>query len=435
MKQSVKIRLVVLICLAILFGFYTYKNIEKNAGNLYKITIEDPLLYGEMPIEELGNAINLLVKKEKEFLEGFRNYPDGQNAFFDKKHWRLFPIEFLKAFEASSEKTSKFLKNPSPMTAFQMLKTNQTAAWKYKSYIETQLLVVNKLIEENPDSANSNIVFLRVSTNLSIVRADYEIALKNSEKLWDDIRDRRKCFFSGQCDISAPAKQEKTIEISDSKNREKNIDIDLSSAGKNEKPGVFIASTSCFGQNKNLKPKLQAFYMTEKFGKLKPKLASENYYLNYEALRNSWSLAEKFLNKGIAYDLQLETSDYRCPDLTYLIDLYYEYFSGKPLFGLSHIINDIAANLDFLILTQKIEKKPADLLYLLTSRTDYSIFLMPYDMSVWRIAERPKYFNAGIDLPRYFETYSSLKQKGYSDEKIKTFNNSQGETLKELIKN
>ena len=429
MRTFIKAGLIALFFLIVFFGFPTQKNVE----NLYQITKEDPLLYGEIEHGKFNDSIDILVKKEGEFLEGFRNYTNEENNFFDKKNWRLFPTKFLKAFSASSEQTSEFLKNPGPSAAFRMLKANQAAAQEYKSYIEMQLLTINKFIEENQDSTNSNIVFLHVSTNLRIIKNDYEIALENSEKILNDVDDRRKCLFYGKCDISRLARKEKIIDISVIKNQQKLIDINLSSYEKNQKPGVFISSTSCFGQDDNSKPKLQTFYMTEKSGYLKPKLASENYYLNYDALQDSWPLAEKFLNKGINYGLQPETNDYRCPDLTYLMDLYYEYFNGKPLFGLPHIMEDIANNLDFLILTQKIEKKPADLLYLLTSRTDYSIFLMPYDSSAWRITEQPKYFASEVDLPSSFETYSGLRQKGYSHSEIREFGGSQIKILKEII--
>jgi len=429
MRTFIKAGLIALFFLIVFFGFPTQKNVE----NLYQITKEDPLLYGEIEHGKFNDSIDILVKKEGEFLEGFRNYTNEENNFFDKKNWGLFPTKFLKAFSTSSEQTSEFLKNPGPSAAFRMLKANQTAALEYKSYIEMQLLAISKFTEENLDSANSDIVFLHVSTNLRTVKNDYEIALENSEKVLNDIDDRKKCLLYGKCDIPKLAKQEKIIEISGIKTRQKLIDIDLSSGEKNKKPGVFIASTSCFGQNDNSKPKLLTFYMTEKSGYLKPKLASENYYLDYDAQRDSWPLAEKFLNKGINYGLQPETNDYRCPDLTYLMDLYYEYFNGKPLFGLPHIMEDIANNLDFLILTQKIEKTPADLLYLLTSRTDYSIFLMPYENSVWRIAEQPKYFASEVDLPSSFETYSGLRQKGYSHSEIREFGGSQIKILKEII--
>lgn len=430
MRILIKAGLIVLFFLIIFWGGQAQKNVE----NLYQITKENPLLYGEIEQEKFNESIDALAKKEDEFFEDFRNYTNEKNNFFDKKNWRLFPIKFLRAFSASSEQTSKFLKNPGPSAAFRMLKANQSAALEYKSYNEMQLLAINKLIEENLDSAKSDIAFLHVSTNLRTVKNDYEIALKNSEKLLNDINGRRKCLLYSRCDIAKPARQEKIIDISGIKNREKLLDINLSSSKKNEKPGVFIARTSCFGRDNNLRPKLQSFYMTEKSGYLKPKLASENYYLNYNALRDSWPIAKKFLDRGINYDLQLETNDYRCPDLTYLIDLYYEYFNRKPLFGLPHIMEDIANNLDFLIFMQKIEKKPADLLYLLTSRTDYSIFLMPYENSVWRIAEQPKYFTSEINLPRSFETYSSLKQKGYSDQEIQKFNTSQKKILEEYFK-
>ena len=154
----IKAGLIVLFFLIVFFGFPT----QKNAENLFRITKEDPLLYGEIEQEKFNDSIDILAEKEDEFLESFRNYTNEENNFFDKKNWRLFPTKFLKAFSTSSEQTSEFLKNPGPSAAFRMLKANQTAALEYKSYIEMQLLAISKFTEENLDSANSDIVFLHV---------------------------------------------------------------------------------------------------------------------------------------------------------------------------------------------------------------------------------------------------------------------------------
>ena len=58
---------------------------------------------------------------------------------------------------------------------------------------------------------------------------------------------------------------------------------------------------------------------------------------------------------------------------------------------------------------------------------------MPYENSVWRIAEQPKYFASEVDLPSSFETYSGLRQKGYSHSEIREFGGSQIKILKEII--
>ena len=92
---------------------------------------------------------------------------------------------------------------------------------------------------------------------------------------------------------------------------------------------------------------------------------------------------------------------------------------------LPEILNFVSGNLEVLGLHRKFENQitPPDYIFIL--RSDYSIFYFPFAKSIWRIKEKPKYLLAEDEKPRIgalrFVSFDYLKEKGYSEEKIKSF--------------
>ena len=142
---------------------------------------------------------------------------------------------------------------------------------------------------------------------------------------------------------------------------------------------------------------------------------------------------------GVRYYNNPATNDYRCTDLTYWAEVFnearQEFFPGKKsdwqeqtanenkLWVLPYFFDNAARNLQILAWNQEIEKKAPSVHYLLTVRSDYSLSYLTQAKSVWRLETKPRYLlrEEGF-LPKEFETYTSLKEKGFSDEAIKNFN-------------
>jgi len=209
---------------------------------------------------------------------------------------------------------------------------------------------------------------------------------------------------------------------------------------------LFPAATS----SNNEKRAFYLFSFREEDGsllKINMRLADDIYFLNYSNAAKNWPLADIFLDRGFKFDQQNATNDYRCPNLTYqteLMNFMRIEVEGKKdremeniarenkLWGLPYLMEHVSKNLEFMLLEGKAQKKAQPLLYLLTVRLDYSIFYMPYAKSVWRSDENLKYTLDGTrDLYSSFDTYETLKKKGYGDEEIKKIDVSEKNILKE----
>lgn len=440
MRQIKRISIIILILtISLAFYFFYQTKYETNLRQFYHVTKADPFLYdSSVEIAKLDNAVQKLSIVENHFRNTHQKYlkPGEIKIFGDD--WKLFPIDFLNELSGTIQNTNKFLDNPNLWRAWRLISSYKKTVAAYRQNAESQLEAINNLLaEEDPFVLKKKIYFLGSVTSLEVVRNDFALIVKNANALEKEIDTREKCLYEGQC----PDVIESTVDdtYSDTSNGPNPtlLSLELLSSGEkyDKVLGPYFLKSSCWGwQDKNgvLEPKTQAFYLFEKNRTIIPKLATEIFYVNYELAAPNWDTAQLFLEKGLPFGEQNATNDYRCSDLTYLPNLYSMAYHQTNLWSLPYLLERLTSTLEFLILDQNLLKASADNLYILTSRTDYSLLFLPYTRAVWRIKERPQFFlkeNPRLISPA-IETYTSLKEKGYSNQDIEKFHTNQKEILK-----
>ncbi len=418
-----------LFILMVFMAVYLTTTPRKEIGlkRFYEITKADPLFYDpSIELDKFDNAVTDLSISEKNFRNTYQKYLETKDEKIFSRDWELFPIDFLKELSTTIKKTDKFLKEPTFFKASGLLQAYKRSTTSYKKNAELQLMAISNLIKANPSILKRKIHFLGSATSLEVVKSDLELILENTAALETEIAAREKCLYSEECaeTINNPPEKEFVQTLDETNQALLSVDLLRPPYGYGKILGPYFLKSGCWGWEQDkigkLEPKIQAFYLFEKNGKITPKLATEIFYIDYKALEASWKTAELFLERHVRFQEQSATNDYRCPDLTYLPRLYAAAYHRTILWGLPYLIERVASTLEFLTLDQKLLKTSSDNLYILSSRTDYSLLFLPYAKTVWRIEKTPQYFiKENIPLDRGFETHRGLLAKGMSDENLK----------------
>jgi hypothetical protein len=368
----------------------------------------------------------------------------------------LFPLGLLQTLPKIKKFTDSFLENPSSFRGFQLLGAYKEAVEQYKKSIALHLKALQNLFEENPRLASSKTktFFLGSGTNLEIVKQDFLLIQENSEVLEKEIKKRENCLWGGECSEDNQGRDPSSRSETPRPKKEPNL-LPPTLISPFPEPykilGPYFTESGCWGFEPDGKPKIETFYIFIKDKKIMPRLATEAYFIDYQAAAERWEGARIFLERGISYVIQSETADYQCPDLTYWPELLglarKEIGAGEPnkelarrlaeenkLWTLPYFLERVAAFMDFMILNQELEKKSPSLIYILQARTNYSIVFMPFAKSVWRLNQNPQYLEpASAPLGTMYKTYKDLKKMGLADEEIEKFNISQIGVLKEEL--
>ena len=474
LRTTPKLTLVFILLMTIIL-FYYWSSLKKistaNLDRFYSLTINDPLFYDPaLDLKTLDNSIARLKSKEQAFLQTRKllqkNERNKNSSIINVE--KLFPIDFLENFSRASASMERFLQDKDPISAKNLLASYKNTAASYRKNAENVLTMIKNFIKENPEAQYEarykEVNFLQTTTTLDIIRNDFKLIIENVKKLDKIINSRSECLYEGNCIKEDDREDYGTTSNGRQDNENGGYFISqeiLFPKGFTKTLGPYLIETSCFRNKEEKQGKNQPIYLFTRSIADKPpekislKLADQVYYIDYKYLASYlWEreIAKIFLDKGIRYIEQNATNDYGCPDLTYQPEVLerarkdivgeqknYEMekiSQANKLWGLPYIIDEISSNLDYSILHQKISKRPTDQLYLLTSRLDYSIFYMPFAKSVWRIDDRLKFIlKSGNPIAPFFETYASLKKKGYSDKEIEKFNYSKTKILREAIKN
>lgn len=443
-----------LILLAI-FSFWLLNKENASKENLekfHKLTMEDPLFYDpSLETEGLEKSLSTLESQETFFLGIFRSLLSEEDKIIFEK-WRLFPVDFLRFLSEIKYKTELFLGQKSADSARGLLEAYKAAALLYKENADSQSAVVEKLILQNPKNATTEIRFIGSATSPAVAAKDFLIIRRNAKKLEEEVSARENCLLSGRCpEISANTAQ-KTAKFYTGRNI---LLPDAAAPFRNYEKvfGPYEAESACWGLDENNNPKILPFYVFLGERKIMPKLATENYYYDYAKWKNIWSLASRFSSEGVEYSFQPETADYECADLTYwprILNMARkdlgrpENLSEKELrladenmfWSLPYFAASVSDFLDFLILEQRLTKKPTSKIYAAIVRTDYSIFYLTFARSVWRIEEKPLFLlKKSLLINELYKSYSDLKSKGFNAEAIQKLSETrQTDVLKKWLK-
>ena len=423
-------------------------NNEPRDGRLekfYELTKADPLFYDPtLELDKFNAAVSDREKAEENFLNTYKKYVRPEDAGILPSNFQIFPLDFLKELSAVIKKTDEFLKEPTFLKASNLLQAYQESAAAYRKGAQLQLKAISRFSAAYPGRPlNQKVYLLGEATSLEIVKGDFELILENAAKLEQEIAERKRCLFKGACPPPLAGVKTPEKNIAPGEARVLPLEIIAPEQTYEKALGPYFAKSGCWGwreETGRLEPKTHAFYLLVKEGRIRLELASENYYMDHEAWKQQgWKPAEIFLELGVRYYNNPATNDYRCTDLTYWAEVFnearQEFFPGKKsdwqeqtanenkLWVLPYFFDNAARNLQILAWNQEIEKKAPSVHYLLTVRSDYSLSYLTQAKSVWRLETKPRYLlrEEGF-LPKEFETYTSLKEKGFSDEAIKNFN-------------
>jgi len=457
--NKVQIISAIILTALLLFGYLNTETRNKNLQKFYEITRLDPLFYDPtLELETFADALKNLSSAESNFRATQRRFLKIKNRGVFPAAWKLFPIDFLESLSEVSEVTASFLKNPEYVEAYHLLNIYRNAVNAYDRAATMHLEVIDNLLKQNPLIISKQVRFFGSATSLKIIQDDLLLIRENAEALEKEIELREKCLYWGKCNLDNSKRNTRTPNLQPVSSAAK-TDVLLplkiiSPSNYDDVLGPYLVETGCLGWNREngiIKPKSQVFYLFVEYKKngspsnIIPKLATENYYMDLNYWANTWQIADIFLEAGKSFYNQNATNNYRCSDLTYLPKLYRIAGSdiekdGKTsvgeLWGLPFIINEVTNSLGFLIREQQIEHIPTSALYLMTTRTVYSIFFMPFSDSIWRLKVTPQYLiEKKIPPLRGFVTYSELKTQNYSDDKIKSSDIFQRRILNEFIEN
>ena len=341
-----KKKLIFAVIILSVFGLFIYSYINifsksrlSNLDRFYLWTKEDPLFTGpDFDPDQFETVVGVLEKEQKAY-----------QAFF-KDSAAIFPINFLKDLGEVAGYHNKFMGNPSPGNARQLLNAYSKTQADYISDLD-QLI---KTIRLNPmtDSTHSvNFVLLDTTTTSKIILEDLLKLRSNAVSLNDEIQKRKLCLESGKgCKLAVniftkPKLLKKNYNIS----KADFLPLDLIFPDLKDKTklrGPYIISTPCFGWDADLKPKAYPFYIMDQEDKSDfiltdkklniqiSRLATTRYYRKVGETTQAGRLMR---GRGLVWVPALETNIYLCPDSSFqntlaALDLFYIKYKDDRLF-------------------------------------------------------------------------------------------------------
>lgn len=342
MKKKLIFAVIILSFLALFI--YSYINIfSKNSisslDQFYLWTKEDPLFTSpDFDPDQFKVVVSFLEKEQSAY------------QVFLKDSAAIFPVNFLKDLSEVAGYHNKFMGNPSPESAKQLLNSYSKTQADYTNDLD-QLI---KTIKLNPmtDSTHSvNFVLLDTSTTSKIILDDLFKLRLNAASLNDEIQKRKICLESGKgCKLLVNTfTKPKLLGISDKISKADFLPLDLifpELKDKTKLRGPYIVSTPCFGWDSNLKPKAYPFYIMEQEDKRDfvltdkklniqiSRLATTRYF---RKVREGNQEERLMRGRGLIWIPTIETNIYLCPDSSFqntlaALDRFYVKYKDDRLF-------------------------------------------------------------------------------------------------------
>ncbi len=284
-----------------------------NLASFYKWTKEDPLF---TPViknpEKILQAINDLDKTQKFVL--------GINKFDDEN---VFPTDFLKELIEVSKKTDIFLKNPTDISAKNLIAQYHKTL---NTYTKSAQKLSDKVLYSSKDNYKRPYVYIGIAITPNTVEDDLDLLISNSRLLESELTQRENCLL-GKNMCKTVFKSFKHKELNFNKLKARDI-LPLNILyGKSINPkdvrGIYGARTACISWGEGFTFPMHFFYVSDQPTRFPveqnitvqiSKIVNERFYSKLQETNPEEKI---FIDKGILYDEQYETNTYMCPNLTY----------------------------------------------------------------------------------------------------------------------
>jgi len=464
-KKNIFLSLILLTIIALAFSFWFKFNEERKArfglDGFYELTQKDPLFYSPfLDTEGFEAAIKKLKEEEAELKKVLitnmeaEEYKEEYVPILNEHN--LVPYQLLNNLILINQKTEDFLKIPSKELANELLSLYDLAADSYLAAASSQIKILEKITE----GKESPYFFFMVNSISSsqVIEDDYRLIKENGYQLKKEITKRRSCLLEKEdCQALIKIKDNSSF-LALLENEEFDLEgenVDFIRNGLStfsiieEIRGPYKIKSRCWQKNENSEHWLYLIYYKEK-GEIAvyPKLASQNYYRPIPPETKA-KIYQALSKRGIKFITQIETASYECMDLTYYPQILTLDFlkrqvekgliSEKELeenldykllienqFGLlTPVINSLVRDFKVTRLIQAAHETTIVPEYLLTTRTNYSLFYFPFSKSIWRINQKLEYFVPPEEMPENttfpFITLNELRKMGYNETEIKKF--------------
>lgn len=226
------------------------------------------------------------------------------------------PISFLRSLYEGSVKYSNFLKVPSLLSAKEL----QNAYEKTQSLYQENLDVISRKVSALEEDAS--IIMVQSKSDVGVVKSDFDLMKKNSQKLLEEIEHRGKVLggltrysVKGLAELPNIDEYPPTVQEYSLLNKEYlYYDKNNSSSLR----GLYQTTTACF--DGKYEPKI--FYVMDSTysGRniIVPKIATNNFY---EQVVTGHNMFQIFYDKGFEWAAIREANTYRCMENEYQVSL------------------------------------------------------------------------------------------------------------------